>query len=187
MTFGKEYGGGADWFVNGGISLAVHAVIIGGVLCFGGGTSSKPKQSAPPPSSVEAKADPVAPAPIPEDERVPGVTSGKQSPTAASAAQPKAKPPAAKPQQAKSQPVKPAAPKPAADKKTTEKPSAVPARDGGARTETYVVKRGDTLTAIARECGSTPAELAKLNGVSLKVLSDLKFGQKIKIKPPAAE
>ena len=185
MTFGKEYGGAADWIVNGGISLAVHAVIIGGVLCFGsGGGSSKSEQPATSPSSVEAKADPVAPAPIPEDERVPGVTSGKQSPAAAAApaAQPKAKPPAAKPPQVKPQSAKPAASKPAA-----EKPSAAPAKDGGARTETYVVKRGDTLTAIARECGCTPAELAKLNGVSLKALSDLKFGQKIKIKAPTAE
>ncbi len=50
------------------------------------------------------------------------------------------------------------------------------------KTKSYRVKKGDNLTHIARDCGSTPAELAKLNGVSEKQLANLKVGQIIKIK-----
>ena len=56
------------------------------------------------------------------------------------------------------------------------------ATDAAPKTKSYRVKKGDNLTHIARDCGSTPAELAKLNGVSEKQLANLKVGQIIKIK-----
>jgi len=52
----------------------------------------------------------------------------------------------------------------------------------GHQMTTYVVKKGDSLTSIAKECGCTPAELAKLNGKTYKAFSKLWVGQKIKIK-----
>ena len=63
----------------------------------------------------------------------------------------------------------------------------MPEKTDAVKLESYVVKSGDTLTALAKGCDSTPAELAKLNGVSLKELSDLKVGQKIKLKVKAAD
>ena len=53
------------------------------------------------------------------------------------------------------------------------------------RTRTYKVKPGDNLTRLARNAGTTPAELAKLNGVDEKELAKLKVGQTIKL--PAAD
>lgn len=53
------------------------------------------------------------------------------------------------------------------------------------RTQDYKVKPGDNLTRLARNAGTTPAELAKLNGVDEKELAKLKVGQIIKL--PAAD
>ena len=50
-----------------------------------------------------------------------------------------------------------------------------------AAVETYVVKKGDMLTHIAQDCNTTIQELAKLNGTTVKKLSNLRVGQKIKI------
>ena len=46
----------------------------------------------------------------------------------------------------------------------------------------YVVKSGDNLSKIAKLDDSTLAELAELNGKSIKELSKLMVGQKIKVK-----
>jgi LysM repeat protein len=43
------------------------------------------------------------------------------------------------------------------------------------------VKLGDNLTRLARNAGTTPAELARLNGVDEKELAKLKVGQTIKL------
>ena len=55
----------------------------------------------------------------------------------------------------------------------------------GPRTQDYKVKPGDNLTRLARNAGTTPAELARLNGVDEKELAKLKVGQTIKL--PAAD
>ena len=49
------------------------------------------------------------------------------------------------------------------------------------RTQDYKVKPGDNLTRLARNAGTSPAELAKLNGVDEKELAKLKVGQTIKL------
>ena len=49
------------------------------------------------------------------------------------------------------------------------------------RTRNYTVKPGDNLTRLARNAGTTPAELARLNGVDEKELAKLKVGQIIKL------
>ncbi len=46
----------------------------------------------------------------------------------------------------------------------------------------YVVQRGDTLTKIAKKYKTTPEELARVNGKSLKKLNLLWVGQKIKLR-----
>lgn len=67
--------------------------------------------------------------------------------------------------------------------RTTKPATAAPAPvEGTPKTRSYRVKAGDNLTRLARECGSTPAELAKLNGMDEKKLADLKVGQTIKLK-----
>ena len=48
-------------------------------------------------------------------------------------------------------------------------------------TEIYVVKSGDTLTAIANRTGTTLADLAKLNKSTVKKLAKLWVGQKIRV------
>ena len=50
---------------------------------------------------------------------------------------------------------------------------------------TYKVKPGDNLTRLARNAGTTPAELARLSGVDEKELAKLKVGQTIKL--PSAD
>ena len=65
-----------------------------------------------------------------------------------------------------------------------EAPHETPA-PAGPRTQDYKVKPGDNLTRLARNAGTTPAELARLNGVDEKELAKLKVGQIIKL--PVAE
>lgn len=49
------------------------------------------------------------------------------------------------------------------------------------RTQDYKVKPGDNLTRLARNAHTTPAELARLNGVGEKEFANLKVGQIIKL------
>ena len=49
------------------------------------------------------------------------------------------------------------------------------------RTRDYTVKPGDNLTRLARNAHTTPAELARLNGVGEKEFANLKVGQIIKL------
>ncbi len=46
----------------------------------------------------------------------------------------------------------------------------------------YDVRRGDTLSSIAKRHGTTVGQLKKLNGFSDKSASSLKAGQKIRIR-----
>jgi len=76
------------------------------------------------------------------------------------------------------------APPEAAATTTPPAPMAPPA-PSEPRTRTYKVKPGDNLTRLARNAGTTPAELARLNGVDEKELAKLKVGQTIKL--PSAD
>ena len=75
----------------------------------------------------------------------------------------------------------------AAREKTPDQPSsesphktAAPA-SAEPRTQDYKVKPGDNLTRLARNANTTPAELARLNGVDEKELAKLRVGQTIKL------
>ena len=67
----------------------------------------------------------------------------------------------------------------------TDAPTSTTTTPSEPRTRTYKVKPGDNLTRLARNAGTTPAELARLNGVGEKEFANLKVGQIIKL--PVAE
>lgn len=48
--------------------------------------------------------------------------------------------------------------------------------------EFYTVRQGDTLTKIARSFGTTPEELAKVNGKELRQMDRIWVGQKIRLR-----
>ena len=180
------------------ISLALHIVIVGGLYSFGTSgekppandvSVAKPEVAEPEKSPVEKpKAEP-----SPEPKKV-ATESAEAKPQPE---KPKVKPaapkvnPDDKPAQIRIEPRQddklesdvPA--KRAEAPETKDNPAPVKARTGSGKTKVYIVKRGDTLTALAKECGLTVGELAALNGKSVKKLSNLWVGQKIKL--PAAE
>ena len=62
----------------------------------------------------------------------------------------------------------------------TDDPASTPS-PSEPRTRTYKVKPGDNLTRLARNAHTTPAELARLNGVGEKEFAKLQVGQIIKL------
>jgi len=76
------------------------------------------------------------------------------------------------------------APRPGSVEATT--PGAATAtRENDASTSFYIVKQGDSIARIARQTGSTPATLARLNG--LKDPGMIKPGQKLKLPDTAPQ
>ncbi len=73
------------------------------------------------------------------------------------------------------------APPPEPPQETDEPASSTTTTPSEPRTRTYKVKPGDNLTRLARSAGTTPAELARLNGVGEKEFANLKVGQIIKL------
>ena len=65
-------------------------------------------------------------------------------------------------------------------KKRTVSPTTKPSASHAKKTVTYTVKRGDTLSGIARRYKTTVAKLVKDNGI--KNANLIYVGQKIKIK-----
>ena len=154
------------------VSLAIHAVVVG-VLFSAGVSKDDSSQASPKNPPSQAVAEKVSPDKV--QETPPPDVEKKDEPQAEKKREtPEKEAPRKKPVEIRIEPEAPAAPK---NKESAEKP----VEDKPVKTVPYVVKRGDTLTAIARECGMTIPELAKLNGKSVKKLSDLKVGQRLKI------
>ena len=156
-----KYDRGTQWLIAIGISLALHA---GGLLLLAtwhaaDAASARPSNDERPEQAEVTEAKPE------EKESAPEV----------------AKPVEPKPVEPKPV-VKPAEQKPAEPKESV-KPVAEDDSGNKAKPspETHVVKKGETLSSIAKACGCTIAELAKLNGGSLKKLSNLRVGQRIKV------
>ena len=164
------------WVVAGGCSLGLHLVV---VLCFTlfGNGAPKPIDPAVAQSTVE----PAAPA---ENPNAPAVDEPVAPPVDLD--------PAAPPSRVAPRPGNRASGTAAANPRASSRsaarsPAARPADSASAgdapiKTKSYTVKPGDNLTHLARRCGSTPDEIAKLNGVDVKKMADLKVGQTIKIK-----
>lgn len=72
-----------------------------------------------------------------------------------------------------------AAPTPAPSDSITPAPSVTPAPSSTDRATTYTVRRGDTLSGIAAEFGTTVKELADLNDISDP--SRLRVGQVLRL------
>ena len=164
-----KYDRGTQWLIAIGISLALHA---GGLLLLATWHAAD-AASARPSNDEQTEQASVSEAKPEEKEPVPEVAKPVER-------KPVAEPSAAKPS------VKPVEPKPVvkpAEPKESVKP--VAGEDSGNKAnssvETHVVKKGETLSSIAKACGCTIAELAKLNGASLKKLSNLRVGQRIKV------
>ena len=178
------------------ISLALHVVVVGGLYSLGTSGEKPPAADAPVPKSEvsepvkspveKTEAEPTEmPKPKPDEPEI------KKSETAiALVEKPKVKPengpaqiriePRPDDKLESDVPVKKAD---AHEKNDDHAPAKN--RTASGKTRVYVVKRGDTLTALAKECGLTVQELATLNGKSVKKLSNLWVGQKIKL--PAVE
>jgi LysM repeat protein len=167
------------------VSVAVHVAVVGLLFSVGVPGSDVPEPPARNPVSEEPEKEPEN-KPAAVAEKTPAAE--KEEPLAAgkSAAPAKAEPekvsPGPKAVEIRIEPEAPAAPRHAPKAAAPKTSASVPEDDGKpAKTVTYTVKRGDTLTALARECGLTVAELAKLNGKSVKKLSVLKVGQRLKL------
>lgn len=160
------------WAFAGGMSLLGHAVFISLFVWIGSaGNAQTPTDPADANATVvndAAPTDPAAKDPVAEPPANP----------ASSPERPKDRPRATQPT---ARPARPGATTRANPPSTTNAET-TPSSADAPKTKNYRVKKGDNLTHIARDCGSTPAELAKLNGVSEKVLANLKVGQVIKIK-----
>lgn len=159
-----KYDRGTQWLIAIGISLALHA---GGLLLL----ATLHVADAASDRSVDAeRADQAEVAETESDEKEPVPKPARTE---------------EKPEETR-QVSKPAEPEPLVKPegpKVRENPvaGAEPSRSGESAVETHVVKKGETLSSIAKACGCTIAELAKLNGASLKKLSNLRVGQRIKV------
>ena len=154
ITGESEKGGWLFAFMG---SLMLHGAVLAAFLCCRACDGSKPQSGEPDPVATSSST-PVAELPPVMPERV-GDNPFVDEPVSASGGV-TSSPGPSRPAAANPQP---------------------PARDPGPG-DVYVVKKGDTLTAIAKRCGMTLAELAKLNGSSVQKLSNLKIGQKLKVK-----
>lgn len=183
MSFSEQRA--RTWTLAGVLSLAFHVVLLAVWSGLHSLTSDSPEPAAAAPVPAVSQeigpatptpaAPPVRNAPSPEPSAPPVPPISRPAPVSATPswvdrapleeparASARANPPVS------AQPVRPAqeASRPASD----------------AAPKYYVVKRGDNLTRIAARDGSTIAELAKLNGTTVKKLSNLWVGQKIRLK-----
>lgn len=169
-----KYDRGTQWLIAIGISLALH---VGGLLLLATWHAADAVSARP---SNDERAEPAAVAETKPEEREPVPEVAKPVEREPAERKPVAEPPEPKPV------VKPVESKPVV-KPVEPKESVKPDMGGdsgnkaNSSVETHVVKKGETLSSIAKACGCTIAELAKLNGASLKKLSNLRVGQRIKV------
>ena len=175
MNSALKYDKGTQWLIAIAISVALHVglLVLLAIWHAAGSPSDRADIVPPEPAESVSSASESGPA-TPEESAKPDPKPARAEPVPA----PRAEEPAP-PKPAVSKPV--VAPKPVApvrDVFTTvgEKPE-----KAGAEADTHVVKKGETLSSIAKSCGCTLAELVKLNGASLKKLSNLRVGQKLKV------
>ena len=164
-----EFNYAGNWLLAAGVSLVFHIVLATALLCFNSTPEKKPGVAEPAKSvasEANALAETVSPAPSPE---------ANEPSKAAEPPKVKESPDVPKERSFETKP-------PKRETQTAEEPAPVPAASAESEIETYVVRSGDTLSKIAKRCSCTLDELAKLNGKSIKALSRLQVGQKIRVK-----
>lgn len=181
MAFGNVSGMGS-WGVALIASLALHVVVLGVMLgtrgCGGNGMPPPPPapqtdgraNDLPPRNDVESKSEQ-------PPEQPPAASVAKAD---SSSGREKAKSQDVRKASGTSNPLKAESKKPPVAK--DENPDVEAAKDGW---KSYKVKAGDSLTKIARSCGITVQELAKVNGIS--PTANLMLGQSLKVKNQSSD
>ena len=177
------------WLFAGGCSLAIHVVVIVIFVLMGGSGRATPADPLDAEASVVSTPTQEPSTDVPPPDLGLGAPEEPKSPPP-----PPARPAAAaRPARNATRPSRPvnnnATTVSLADAEETPfSATGTPVKNtasastGAPKTRNYTVKPGDNLTRLARDCGSTNAELAKLNGVDEKTLANLKVGQVIKLK-----
>jgi LysM repeat protein len=155
-----------NWVVAVFASVLMHAGVVALFMMSGRPPAVAADDGPEAPSLVES-GDAEGEASAPRDEPRPSSASVEP---AASAAPPSAAP------------VRAASAATSADTSSEARPS-VPVGERVAEIpEFYTVRQGDTLTKIARSFGTTPEELAKVNGKELRQMDRIWVGQKIRLR-----
>lgn len=170
-----NYDKSANRLISFGLSVAIHVVVL--ALLFS--TQLFSKESEPEtPTEESRKEEPASAEPTKTDEPEKHEESDAKADERPDEPPP---PPVSKPRpepEKKPAPVQAKPDKP--DKPVREKASA-------AETEIYVVKKGESLSSIARSRGCSFAELKRLNRAMLKKRSGLFVGDKIRVPRKSAE
>lgn len=174
---------GIRWTAAFFASVLLHVVLIGGWFWLMGPQASTGGESAVEGAAEEAVATPEeaiseTPAPRPETELE---TTSTTSPTATIPASLSGYLP---PEENTSSSVKPRTDA-RASQAVTPRTSLAPAPKTEAAStlpDTYRIKKGDTLSRVAKAHGLTLSELLKINKMTLKGSSSLQIGQIIKLK-----
>ena len=162
-----------QWLIAGAISVALHAGVLA-LFVLSAATSSPRSANEPLPDETPERVEKVER--VEKDEGVERTEKVEKKTVKVEA---EAKPKVEKKAEAKPKVEKKAETKPKVEEKAQVRE---PEKDAPkTAVETYVVKKGDMLTHIAQDCNTTIQELAKLNGTTVKKLSNLRVGQKIKI------
>jgi len=159
MTGDGQTGAKANWTLAVAVSLAFHAIVIGGIVALTG-SSRDPAPSAPGRAQAQTPGPAAAQAPSAKDAgqaKEPAKTPEKQQPSIASM-------------------LGFGGDKPQAPQTGSGSAQTAPAGDA---TEKYTVKPGDSLSRIASRRGCTVQELAKMNGISPTKL--LNVGEVLKV------
>ena len=170
--------------VSFGLSVAIHVV----VLLLLVGTQLFSKESEPEAPADEPRKEEVAPTePTKADEPEKPVVKADEKPDELPpppVAKPAKKPAKNVVKASDSEPAKKSAPVQAkSEKPVREKASAAETE----KTEVYVVKKGESLSSIARSRGCSFADLKRLNRAMLKKRSGLFVGDKIRVPLKSAE
>ena len=154
---------GRFWIFGVVVSVAVHAAFLF-VLSFSS-TSPSPVASEAPAEPTPSATAPSAPPPsVPEPVATPAPAS-----SAPSAPHPPSRPVAVPAPHSVSLPVARPAP--------VHEPAPTPEKEW----VTYVVKKGDMLERLVKKAGCSLSEAARYNKTTVKKLSALKVGQRIKL------
>lgn len=155
-----------------GLSLVIHVVLIGLLVSTQVFSGDSPKDES-------AETTEPAPKDVPEPEKPSENTPPAEPAPIPSSAPERTERPASEPV-AKTVPAPQPAVKPRPKKEAKAKPEAKE-KSETAETEIYVVKKGESLSSIAKAHGCTLAELTKLNKATLKKNKSLFVGEKLRV------